>query len=232
MCPNMKTGRTYFFAGDYGLLTSLIALESCNIRRPATPPPSQIQFVLMFCLQISHSAFPVGRRTLCPRFLSRAIIRPLFRDVDYSHMEPHGIKLDDYTFMSDPDNASKCSKHFRRTKATRLPCTRRALLDSGPARVVRPVAETRATSLSPRSRAAEGLRLERDKAGRCRNFACSISVGLRCLRENRDAVVTRWLFAESSSLRCSGLDSPNFVQRFEANFTSCEMSIFERLRKE
>ena len=24
-------------------------------------------------------------------------IRPLFRDVDISHMEPHGIKLDDYT---------------------------------------------------------------------------------------------------------------------------------------
>jgi len=34
-------------------------------------------------------------------------IGPLFRDVDISHMEPHGIKLDDYTFMSDPDNANK-----------------------------------------------------------------------------------------------------------------------------
>ena len=34
-------------------------------------------------------------------------IRPLFRDVDISHMERHGIKLDDYTFMSDPDNANK-----------------------------------------------------------------------------------------------------------------------------
>jgi len=34
-------------------------------------------------------------------------IRPLFRDVDISHMEPHGIKLDDYNFMSDPDNANK-----------------------------------------------------------------------------------------------------------------------------
>jgi hypothetical protein len=34
-------------------------------------------------------------------------IRPLFRDVDISHMEVHGIKLDDYTFMSDPDNANK-----------------------------------------------------------------------------------------------------------------------------
>jgi hypothetical protein len=34
-------------------------------------------------------------------------IRPLFRDVDILHMERHGIKLDDYTFMSDPDNANK-----------------------------------------------------------------------------------------------------------------------------
>jgi hypothetical protein len=29
-------------------------------------------------------------------------ITPLFRDVDISHMTRHGIKLDDYTFMSDP----------------------------------------------------------------------------------------------------------------------------------
>ena len=34
-------------------------------------------------------------------------IRRLFRDVDVSHMKVHGVKLDDYTFMSDPDNADK-----------------------------------------------------------------------------------------------------------------------------
>jgi hypothetical protein len=34
-------------------------------------------------------------------------IRPLFRAVDISHMKPHGVKLDDYTFMSDPDHANK-----------------------------------------------------------------------------------------------------------------------------
>ena len=34
-------------------------------------------------------------------------IKPLFRAVDISHMKAHGIKLDDYTFMSDPDNADK-----------------------------------------------------------------------------------------------------------------------------
>jgi hypothetical protein len=34
-------------------------------------------------------------------------IRPLFRAVDILHMKAHGIELDDYTFMSDPDNADK-----------------------------------------------------------------------------------------------------------------------------
>jgi hypothetical protein len=34
-------------------------------------------------------------------------IRPLFRAVDISHMKPHGVKLDDYTFMSDPDHANR-----------------------------------------------------------------------------------------------------------------------------
>jgi len=34
-------------------------------------------------------------------------IRPLFRAVDVSHMNSYGIKLDDYTFMSNPDNANK-----------------------------------------------------------------------------------------------------------------------------
>jgi hypothetical protein len=43
-----------------------------------------------------------------PRKISFARdIRPLFRDVDVSHMKVHGVKLDDYTFMSDPDNADK-----------------------------------------------------------------------------------------------------------------------------
>jgi hypothetical protein len=34
-------------------------------------------------------------------------VRPLFRDVDISHMKAHGVNLDDYTFMSDADNANK-----------------------------------------------------------------------------------------------------------------------------
>ncbi len=34
-------------------------------------------------------------------------IKPLFRSVDISHMKSLGAKLDDYTYMSDPDNASR-----------------------------------------------------------------------------------------------------------------------------
>jgi hypothetical protein len=34
-------------------------------------------------------------------------IKPLCRAVDISHMKRYGIKLDDYTFMSNPDNANK-----------------------------------------------------------------------------------------------------------------------------
>jgi hypothetical protein len=34
-------------------------------------------------------------------------IRPLFRDVDISHMESFDIMLDDYEFMSNPDHANK-----------------------------------------------------------------------------------------------------------------------------
>ena len=34
-------------------------------------------------------------------------IRPLFRAVDISHMKRYEVKLDDYAFMSSPDNANK-----------------------------------------------------------------------------------------------------------------------------
>jgi hypothetical protein len=33
-----------------------------------------------------------------------ADIAPLFRPVDVAHMEVHGVKLDDYEYMSDPSN--------------------------------------------------------------------------------------------------------------------------------
>jgi hypothetical protein len=31
-------------------------------------------------------------------------IKPLFRPLDINHMKPHGVKLDDYQYMSDPAN--------------------------------------------------------------------------------------------------------------------------------
>jgi hypothetical protein len=34
-------------------------------------------------------------------------IKPLFRAIDISHMKPKGVKLDDYTYMSDPNNAER-----------------------------------------------------------------------------------------------------------------------------
>ena len=34
-------------------------------------------------------------------------IKPLFRAIDVSHMKSYDVKLDDYTFMSNPDNANK-----------------------------------------------------------------------------------------------------------------------------
>lgn len=33
-----------------------------------------------------------------------ADIKPLFRPVDIAHMKPHGVRLDDYPYMSDPAN--------------------------------------------------------------------------------------------------------------------------------
>jgi len=33
-------------------------------------------------------------------------IKSLFREVDIKHMNVHGIRLDDYAYMSQPDNAN------------------------------------------------------------------------------------------------------------------------------
>jgi len=34
-------------------------------------------------------------------------IKPLFRAIDISHMRPFGVELDNYAYMSNPDNANK-----------------------------------------------------------------------------------------------------------------------------
>ena len=41
-----------------------------------------------------------------PQVSFAADVKPLFRDVDISHMKSFGVKLDDYAYMSNPDNAN------------------------------------------------------------------------------------------------------------------------------
>ena len=41
-----------------------------------------------------------------PQISFAADIKPLFRTIDISHMTPFGVELDDYTYMSNPDNAN------------------------------------------------------------------------------------------------------------------------------
>ena len=40
-----------------------------------------------------------------PQVSFAADIKPLFRDIDISHMKSFGVELDNYTYMSDPNNA-------------------------------------------------------------------------------------------------------------------------------
>ena len=47
------------------------------------------------------------KRKRMPKVSFERDIRPLFRAVDISHMKRHNINLDDYTFMSNSDNANK-----------------------------------------------------------------------------------------------------------------------------
>ena len=42
-----------------------------------------------------------------PQVSFAADIKPLFRDVDVSHMKRFKVELDDYTFMSNPNNANQ-----------------------------------------------------------------------------------------------------------------------------
>jgi hypothetical protein len=62
--------------------------------------------------------------------------------------------LDDYTFMSDPDNAKQSARStFAARRRPAFHATPRALLDSGPARLVRPVAERGLPALRDKARA-------------------------------------------------------------------------------
>ena len=41
-----------------------------------------------------------------PQVSFAADIKPLFRAIDISHMKRFGVALDDYTYMSNPNNAN------------------------------------------------------------------------------------------------------------------------------
>jgi hypothetical protein len=41
-----------------------------------------------------------------PQVSFAADIKPLFRAIDVSHMKRYGVKLEDYVYMSDPNNAN------------------------------------------------------------------------------------------------------------------------------
>lgn len=40
-----------------------------------------------------------------PQVSFAADVKPLFRDVDVSHMKRFGVELDSYSYMSNPENA-------------------------------------------------------------------------------------------------------------------------------
>jgi len=60
-------------------------------------------------------------------------IKPLFRPVDIAHMKPHGVKLDDYQYMSDPANNHQNAQRVQDTLSLQWRAagnaTGRAILD-------------------------------------------------------------------------------------------------------
>lgn len=48
-------------------------------------------------------------------------IRPLFRPVDIQHMSAMDVALDDYTFMSEPENAQKVLEFLNGTQQPQMP---------------------------------------------------------------------------------------------------------------
>src|SRR5262249_44647854 len=111
-------------------------------------PQCKWNFVLMQTNQLPEVSYREEGEHM-PHVSFARDIRPLCRAVDISHMKSHGIKLDDHTFMSNPDNANKVlralSPHDGHPPS--MP-PGGALLDRGSARVVRPVAEGRIPAVS------------------------------------------------------------------------------------
>ena len=81
-----------------------------------------------------------------------ADIKPLFRPVDVAHMNVHGIKLDDYKYMSDPANNHANAEAVQRTvahrgRSTTFDASRGTLLDGRAIGAVRKVADRRVSAV-------------------------------------------------------------------------------------
>lgn len=48
-------------------------------------------------------------------------IRPLFREVDFDHMEGFGVSLADHAWMSDPENAKRVYDFLTGDEKPRMP---------------------------------------------------------------------------------------------------------------
>ena len=48
-------------------------------------------------------------------------VRPLFRSVDIDHMEPMGVLLDDFEYMSDPGNAKRVYEFLNGDEQPQMP---------------------------------------------------------------------------------------------------------------
>ena len=58
----------------------------------------------------------------------------MFRAVDISHMKRFGVELDNYTYVSNPENANKVLANLSPHDGEPHHASRWALLDAGPAR--------------------------------------------------------------------------------------------------
>jgi hypothetical protein len=87
-----------------------------------------------------------------------ADIKPLFRPVDVAHMKPHGVKLDDYQYMSDrrmiinTRRVSKIPFHLKTASRRRcLPVGR--ILDARSTGPFREMAQRRIPAVNSRDQA-------------------------------------------------------------------------------
>lgn len=62
------------------------------------------------------------RREPKPKVSFARDIKPLFHAVDISHMQPHGVKLDDYTLCRSRTMLTESCERFHRTMPIRLLC--------------------------------------------------------------------------------------------------------------